>query len=106
LAAGVFSEPDRYLRVWFSTSAGGPFSRLTPDTRIATVPYALQAQQAADADTVDGLHASELATHYKNVVVMANSGGDFSISDAAADNPYLMWVAPGAAGQRSVRVCL
>jgi len=159
LAADVFSQPDRYLRVWFGTSVGGPFSQLTPDTRIAAVPYALQAQEAADAgtvdgyegaaleesaeidadvaahaaisdahharytdgeawaavlandgagsgldaDTVDGLHANELETHYQNVVVVAKSGGDYtgvqaaidSITDAAADNPYLVWVAPG-----------
>jgi hypothetical protein len=139
---------------------------LTPDTRVAAVPFALQAlqalqaQQAADADTVDsyegaaleesaeidadiaahtaisgahharytdaeawaavlaqdgsgsgldadtvdGLHASQLGTaHYQNVVVVARSGGDYtgvqaaidSISDAAADNPTLVWVAPG-----------
>ena len=103
LTAGVFSHPDRHLRVWFSSSGGGPFDQLTPDTRIAAVPYALQAQEAADADTVDGLHASELETHYQNVVVVAKSGGDYagvqaaidSITDAAADNPYLVWVAPG-----------
>jgi hypothetical protein len=103
LAADVFSQPDCYLRVWFSTSGSGAFDPLTPDTRIAAVPYALQAQEAADADTVDGLHASELGTHYQNVVVVAKSGGDYtgvqaaidSISDAAADNPYLVWVAPG-----------
>jgi hypothetical protein len=103
LTADVFSQPDRYLRVWFSTSDGGSFSQLTPDTRIAAVPYALQAQEAADADTVDGLHASELETHYQNVVVVAKSGGDYasvqaaidSITGAAADNPYLVWVAPG-----------
>jgi hypothetical protein len=103
LDAEVFSEPDRYLRVWFSTSVGGPFTELAPDTRIAAVPYALQAQEAVDADTVDGLHASELGTHYQNVVVVAQSGGDYvsvqaaidSITDAAADNAYLVWVAPG-----------
>jgi len=103
LTADVFNQPDCYLRVWFSTSVGGPFSQLTQDTRIAAVPYALQAQEAVDADMVDGLHASELATHYQNVVVVAKSGGDYtsvqaaidSITDAAADNPYLVWVAPG-----------
>ena len=159
LTADVFSQPDRYLRVWFGTSAGGPFDQLTPDTRIAAVPYALQAQEATDAgtvdgyegaaleesaevdadivahtaisgahharytdgeawaavlandgagsgldaDTVDGQHANQLETHYQNVVVVAESGGDYqsvqaaigSIIDAAADNPYLVWVAPG-----------
>jgi hypothetical protein len=88
LEAEVFSQPDRYLRVWFSASTGGPFSQLAPDTRIAAVPYALQAEK------VKG---------YANVVVVAKSGGDDtsvqaaidSITDAAADNPYLVWVAPG-----------
>jgi hypothetical protein len=102
LSADVFSHPDRYLRVWFS-SDDVTFDQLTPDTRIAAVPYALQAQEAADADTVDGLHAGELGAHYQNVVVVAKSGGDHvsvqaaidSITDAAADNAYLVWVAPG-----------
>jgi len=87
LTAGVFSEPDRYLRVWFS-SDDITFDQLTPDTRIAAVPYALQAER------VQG---------YAGVVVVAKSGGDYtgvqaaidSISDAAADNAYLVWVAPG-----------
>jgi hypothetical protein len=61
LTADVFDQPDRYLRVWFSTAAGDPFDPLAPDTRIAAVPYALQAQEALDADTVDGLHASAFA---------------------------------------------
>jgi hypothetical protein len=103
LTADVFSQADRYLRVWFGTAAGGPFDPLAPDTRIAAVPYALQAQEALDADTLDGLHASELGTHYQNVVVVAQSGGDYtsiqaaidSVTDATADNAYLVWVAPG-----------
>lgn len=103
LSADIFSQPNRFLRVWFSTSPGGPFSQLVPDTRMAAVPYALQAQSAADADTVDGLHASELGTHYQNVVVVAKSGGDYtsiqaaidSITDAESYNPYLVWAAPG-----------
>jgi hypothetical protein len=102
LTADVFDQPDRYLRVWFSNN-NITFDQLTPDTRIAAVPYALQAQEAADADTVDGLHASELETHYQNVVVVTKSGGDYtsvqmaidSITDATVDNAYLVWVAPG-----------
>jgi hypothetical protein len=109
LKASVFEEPDRFLRVWFSTSPGGPFSPLGDDTRIAAVPYALQAelaqeaQKANDANTVDGLHANAFQRHYQNVVIVAKSGGDHTsvqdaidgITDAAADNPYLVWVAPG-----------
>lgn len=100
LSPAVFGQPDRYLRVWFATTGGGTFDRLTPDTRIASVPYALQ---AANADTVDGLDAADLGADYANVVVVAKSGGHFtevqaavdSITDAAADNAYLVWVAPG-----------
>ena len=103
LEASVFSAPDRYLRVWFSTSPGGPFDQLAPDTPVAAVPYALQAQEAVNADTLDGFHASELGGGYQNVVVVAKSGTSFasvqaaidSITDEAADNPYLVWVAPG-----------
>jgi hypothetical protein len=102
LTADVFNQSIRYLRVWFS-SDNITFNQLTPDTRIAAVPYALQAQEAVEADTVDGLHASELKTHYQNVVVVAKSGGDYtsvqaaidSITDAESNNHYLVWVAPG-----------
>ncbi len=88
LSAGVFSAPDRYLRVWFRAGGSGAFTRLTPDTRIAAVPYALQAQHTAPPG---------------NVIVVARSNGDFtsigaaldSITDASAANPYLIWIAPG-----------
>jgi microcystin-dependent protein len=62
LDASVFSGTERYLRVWFSTD-NISFQPLSPDRRIAAVPYALQAQEAVEAenaDTVDGQHASDL----------------------------------------------
>jgi hypothetical protein len=88
MTAGVFGKPDRHLRVWFSTSGGGPFDQMAEDTRIAAVPYALQAERVRG---------------YAGVVVVAKSGGDCSsvqeaidsITDATANNPYLVWVAPG-----------
>jgi hypothetical protein len=65
LTSVAFEGSDRYLRVWFSeTGAAGTFTQLSPDRRVAAVPYALQAEaakNAADADTVDGQHASAFA---------------------------------------------
>jgi hypothetical protein len=46
LGATVFSGTDRYLRVWFGSDST-TFTLLTPDRRIAAVPYALQAKNAA-----------------------------------------------------------
>jgi hypothetical protein len=87
LEAGVFENTETYLRVWFSAN-GRDFTQLSPDRRIAAVPYALQAAK------VQG---------YARVVVVAKSGGDFtsiqaavdSISGASEETPYLVWVAPG-----------
>ncbi|HNS50556.1 MAG TPA: hypothetical protein PKO09_05170 [Anaerolineae bacterium] len=56
LIPAVFAGAERYLRLWFS-SDGVTYEHLTPDRRIAAVPWALQAQEA---DTLDGLDASEL----------------------------------------------
>ncbi len=94
LSASVFSDPERYLRIWFS-SDNGTFTLLSPDQRIAAVPYALQAEKTKG---------------YANVVVVAKSGGDYtsvqaavdSITDAAVGNHYLVWVAPGIYNERVV----
>ena len=88
LTATVFSATNRYLRVWFSTSAGGTYTLLSPDRAFASVPYALQAEKVKDV---------------ANTIVVAKSGGDFttisaalaSITTNSATNRYLIWVAPG-----------
>jgi len=40
LSADVFSSGERYLRVWFSATLNN-YTQLSPDQRIASVPYAL-----------------------------------------------------------------
>ncbi|MCX6032817.1 MAG: hypothetical protein NT169_26470 [Chloroflexi bacterium] len=87
LTADAFRSTESYLRVWFS-SDGSTFILLSPDRRIAAVPYALQAEKAKSA---------------ANVVIVAKSGGDFttisaalaSITDASDTNRYLVKVMPG-----------
>jgi hypothetical protein len=49
LTASVFRGSDRVLRVWFSDD-NVTFTLLLPDTPLASVPYALQAEEARNAD--------------------------------------------------------
>ncbi|MBU0495305.1 MAG: beta-propeller fold lactonase family protein [Chloroflexi bacterium] len=55
LPATAFNGTERYLRVWFSTTGvAGSFTLLSPDRRIAAVPYALQAEEARNAWRLTG----------------------------------------------------
>ena len=80
LEASDFDGVTRYLRVWFS-SDNVTFTQLSPDRRFAAVPYALQAEQAADADTLDGKHASELVLP-SGAMVLSNSANDTTLISA------------------------
>jgi len=53
LNPAVFAAPGRYLRVWFASSASGPFTQLSL-VPIAAAPYAL------NAETLDGLDSDAL----------------------------------------------
>jgi len=46
ITADVFSEPGRFLRIWFNGGSG--FQKLTPDQSFLTVPYAMMAQTVPD----------------------------------------------------------
>lgn len=58
LDASVFAGTERYLRVWFSTD-DSTYEQLSPDQRIAAVPYALQAEEAANGVPVGALVLGE-----------------------------------------------
>jgi len=87
LPASAFSQPDRFLRVWFS-STDTAYSLLSPDRRIAAVPYALQAENAGDAGTLGGQAASAFAasshTHPALTASTGLSGGSYTGGSSAA----------------------
>lgn len=110
LPAAAFDGTERYLRVWFS-SEGSTFTLLSPDRRIAAVPYALQAEEAlhaataGDADTVDGQHASAFASSAHNHdATYVNEGQVNSITSAMITNGTLAFADVGQNGCASGQV--
>lgn len=101
LSAAVFDDPTRYLQVTVNIGAG---DETLPRQRFTAVPYALQAQSAASVpwSGITGV-PDDLGDNYANVIIVAQSGGDYasvaaalnSISNPSANNRYLVWVAPG-----------
>ncbi len=57
----AFAMPETSLRVWFSTD-GATFQLLSPDRRIAAVPYAMHANIAEQADMVGAYSSNMLST--------------------------------------------
>lgn len=102
LSAAVFDDPTRYLQVTVNIGAG---DETLPRQRLTAVPYALQAQSAASVpwSGITGVPSDLGGGNYANVIVVAQSGGNYtsvaaalnSISNPSADNRYLVWVAPG-----------
>ena len=112
LGASTFSGTTRYLQ---ATVDGTTF----PRQRLAAVPYALQAEEAAAMDW-SGLTAvpagfadgTDDGATYDHVVTVAKSGGDYtsvasalnSITDSSSTNRYLVRVMPGVYTESSLVV--
>ena len=124
----VFDGTALWLEIGVRPGAsGGVYTPLTPRQALTAAPFAIYASKApwsgltgipaGFADGVDdnttytagdglelvGTQFKGKGTAYQNVVIVAQSGGDFttitaalaSILDASASNHYLVYVAPG-----------
>lgn len=87
LTPEVFAAPVRHLRVWFSADGAG-YTLLSPDRAIASAPYALQAQEAANAAALGGHPAEEVVLPTGTMVL-----------GAAADDPGLIAAGFTSTGQ-------
>src|SRR5215210_2064919 len=84
----AFNGDARYMEIATRQTGGGSYTTLTPRQPITPAPYALYALKTKG---------------YKNVVTVAQDGGDYttvtaalnSITDNSVTNRYLIWVAPG-----------
>lgn len=93
LPATAFGASERYIRVWFGTSATGTFAHLTPDRRIAAVPYSLRAEEAVNADQLDGQHGTYYQARVSSSCAVGSSiraiGADGSVTcETDSDTTY------------------
>lgn len=111
LSAADFALPvgssNLYIQVSILPVGGGQIA--LPRQPLASAPYAFLAEQAAAApwSGISGLPAGFADNlddvEFDNLITVAKSGGQFdsiqaavdSITDAASDNRYQIWVAPG-----------
>lgn len=89
----VFSNGSRYLRVWFSNAANGPFEALEPNQRIVSVPYALNSAMLDGnngdfflnaANIYTGTLSEERYSAYADLQAegkIGTSGGQLSVGD-------------------------
>ncbi len=129
----VFDGTPRYLEIGVQPGgSGGAYTPLTPRQQLSATPYAIYASKApwngltgvpaGFADGVDdnttytagdglelvGMQFQGKGTSYQNMVIVAQSGGDFttitaalnSITTASVTNHFLIYVAPGVYNER------
>ena len=80
LSASVFDGTSRWLQLEVDEEP------LEPRVSIVSVPYAIQAEEAKNADTVDGSHASDFASTTHNHDDRYYTESELSTSDGSAPN--------------------